>query len=146
MATVETLRVLKPVTVGCEKHNKMEARTLGHYAPEWMSLPHNTLNRLKRNKMVEVITVEEEELVKFEELHEEVWGSEAEETPSEQGEVSEESEVETDSDETSETEEPEEIVEEDIDLGPTDEEDETEARPKKTVPRRRTPRRTRSKT
>lgn len=147
MATVETLRVLKTVKVGCDIHNRLEERTLGHYAPEWMELPHHRLTALKRQKMVESVTVEEEELVKFEELHEELWGTDGLDTPSEQDEVSGESEVDTDSDETSETEEPEEIVEEDIDLGPADEEDATETKPKKTVPRRpRAPRRTRSKT
>ncbi|GAA2555028.1 hypothetical protein GCM10010423_65250 [Streptomyces levis] len=140
MATVETYRVLKQVKVGCDVHNRIEHRSLGHYAPEWMNLPFATQARLLRQRMVEKVTVEEEELEKFQELHEELWGAGTE--SSELEEVSEEPEEETT--EENEDPEPEEIVEEDIDLGPVEQDETVEEEPKK-ISRRRPPRRTRSK-
>jgi len=142
MAVVETLRLLKPANVGCDKHNQLEARSQGDYVPEWLEIPHTTLKRLKRSKTVEAVTVEQEELLRFEERHEELWGSDPE-LDEEQDEVSEEAETESSSEDIDT--DPEVIEEEEIeDLGPVDGEEEKPAQKKVVSTRRRSTRRSKT--
>jgi len=145
MAAVETLRLVKSANVGCEKHgNILEARAPGDLAPEWLEIPHNRLSTLTRQGIVERVTLDDKEMARWDERHEEQWGAQAEEEPEEEeSDGSDETEA---TDETEDEEDTPEVVEEDIeDLGPVEVEEEEKPQPTKRVARRRTSTR-RSKT
>ena len=114
MAAVETLRLLKQANVGCEEHGGiLETRTVGDLVPEWLGLPHTRLSGLMRQHFVERVTLDTEDIEKWNERHENTWGTVDEEEPEFEEESSSEEEVED--------EVVSEIVEEDIeDIGPVE--------------------------